>query len=935
MKKVSIIVPVYNVEEHLRRCLDSLVNQTLEDIEIIVVNDGSKDSSQEIINEFYEKYPSKIRYYIIENSGAAQARNYALNSVEGEYIGFVDSDDYIEPTMFEELYSKAVEEKADISVCGYYKAMPEKCIERGTYPYKCFNNNVFNEPSMFINNLPYIWNKIFKTELIKENEIKFEKFRIFEDLVFTYEAFLMANKIVQVQKPLYYYRILRDNSLTNEFSEKRFDIFEAGDKLIEFFKKKNSFEYFEDELLFIILKHIYVVLEKEVKLGKLKLKNKFINKSFKYLNSRFPYWKEYNYYYKKYKKKKKRYTSKLYWRVLALLSKKQRRVIKGIFKKVKRSIKVLKSKNLGFVFKRYLKKTIDNRKVLINSQHGKNISGNMFYILKELSKNKKYKDYKIYVVYNKKYKMDLIKKLNKYEINNAIMIDVNTKKYTKILATSKFVFNDTSFPAYYIKPKGQIYLNTWHGTPLKTLGKSTTNDFHDIANLQKNFVEADYLLYPNEYTMEHMLEDYMLKGICNNKIMICGYPRNEIFFDKKRSNKIRKELKLDDKQLIAYMPTWRGNVRKINIKNQIGKIEEYLQYIDNNLKENQIMFVNLHPFVGNKIDFDKYKKIKTFLPEYETYDFLNICDVLITDYSSVFFDYAITQNKIILFTYDEEEYFEERGVYIQLDKLPFKKVKTVESLIEEINSCESVDTKEFLQKFCNYDRKDISKKICENIILDKKTDIKIIDNKETSKNIFLYAGTLNKSDKTDEFMDIINKTEVKENYNYYISYITNKIKKNKNNLKQISNKINYMGQLNSFSNISKFERVLLYLLSKFKNIYSIFEKKYNNVFKTELERIYAKIDIERIIVYGKVGTNKLYSFANFKGEKVLYLNDVSEFNTKVSKKAYDRYDYIFVTDDTTLNKVKDYCLKTTNVAKINKINNLNDIENFIKGEKIK
>lgn len=125
MKKVSIIVPVYNVEKYLKRCLNSLVNQTLTDIEVILVNDGSKDKSQEIINEFKEKYPEKIKAFETVNGGAAKARNYALEHVTGEYIGFVDSDDYVEEDMYEKLYNKAIEENAEIVCCNYYRVQEE------------------------------------------------------------------------------------------------------------------------------------------------------------------------------------------------------------------------------------------------------------------------------------------------------------------------------------------------------------------------------------------------------------------------------------------------------------------------------------------------------------------------------------------------------------------------------------------------------------------------------------------------------------------------------------------------------------------------------------------------------------------------------------------------------------------------------------------
>lgn len=121
MKKVSVIVPVYNVEKYLERCLNSLVNQTLQDIQIIVVNDGSPDNSQEIIDRFEKEYPDKLKGYIKENGGLSDARNYGMQFVEGEYVAFVDSDDYVDETMYEKLYNKAIEEDSELVVCGYYK----------------------------------------------------------------------------------------------------------------------------------------------------------------------------------------------------------------------------------------------------------------------------------------------------------------------------------------------------------------------------------------------------------------------------------------------------------------------------------------------------------------------------------------------------------------------------------------------------------------------------------------------------------------------------------------------------------------------------------------------------------------------------------------------------------------------------------------------
>ena len=131
--KVSIIVPVYNVEEYLRKCLDSLVNQTYQNIEIIVVNDGTKDNSQSIVDEYKKKYSKIIKSYIKENGGLASARNYGVDKATGEYIMFVDSDDYIDTKMVEKLVKTANKKHSDIVVSNFYRVEDDKAMEVKTF----------------------------------------------------------------------------------------------------------------------------------------------------------------------------------------------------------------------------------------------------------------------------------------------------------------------------------------------------------------------------------------------------------------------------------------------------------------------------------------------------------------------------------------------------------------------------------------------------------------------------------------------------------------------------------------------------------------------------------------------------------------------------------------------------------------------------------
>ena len=314
-------------------------------------------------------------------------------------------------------------------------------------------------------------------------------------------------------------------------------------------------------------------------------------------------------------------------------------------KKIESKIKV-KLKQMYYL-RCYYKKEIVDDVVLIESKQGEDLAGNMFYILREISTN--YPEYKIYLAV-KTSKIDNIRAmLKKHKLNSIEIVRHKSLEYYKLLATAKYLFNDTSFTTIFTKKEGQVYTNTWHGTPLKQMGKDVINRKYAIGNVKRNLMFADYLVYPNNEMKEKMINAYGLQNLYNGTVLNAGYPRNAVFFDKKSEKNIRKKLKLEGKQVIVYMPTWRGIMTKKAQGEQFQEIIELMRYMDEHLTDDQIFYVKMHVLVQKDLKFGDFKHIKSFPTGMETYEVLNAADVLITDYSSVFFDFANTkkENSII------------------------------------------------------------------------------------------------------------------------------------------------------------------------------------------------------------------------------------------------------------------------------------------------
>lgn len=291
--KISIIVPVYNTEKYIKKCIDSILNQTYNNIELIIINDGSTDNSENIIKKII-KNKSNVIYKKIKNSGVAHARNVGLDLVTGKYVGFIDSDDYISKDMYKELYETAIKEKSDIVTSGYNKCYKDKEIQYFPKDKTVFGKSVIESKDIFLNTNPYLPLKLFSMDLIKKNNIKFdEDLRIFEDLLFCYKLYLVANKISYVDESYYNYNCNNGTSLTNSFSIKMFDIFKAIDRLKEYSNKLYGNEL-DKQIEYIAVKHISLRFNSRTK--DIKLLNKYVDESFKYLNSNFKSYKKCSYF---------------------------------------------------------------------------------------------------------------------------------------------------------------------------------------------------------------------------------------------------------------------------------------------------------------------------------------------------------------------------------------------------------------------------------------------------------------------------------------------------------------------------------------------------------------------------------------------------------------------------------------------------------------
>lgn len=318
MPKISVIVPVYNVENYIEKCLKSLVNQTMQDIEIIIVNDGSKDNSKNIVKSFEEKYPEKIVYLEKENGGLSDARNYAMPYAKGEYIAFLDSDDYVENDMYEKMYEIAQKENSDLVECDFYWEYPNKIKEDIGQIY-------YGKKEMLEKVRVVAWNKLIKRDILEKTKIQFPKGYRYEDVEFTYKLIPHLEKVSFLKKPCIHY-IQRENSISNSQNERTKEIFDVLDNVIKYYKENRYYDEYKEELEYTYARILLCSsLKRMCKIKDKEKKEKLLNTTWENLNTKFPNWKENKILKNKswknrYMKSVNKFTFKIYCKLFSILA---------------------------------------------------------------------------------------------------------------------------------------------------------------------------------------------------------------------------------------------------------------------------------------------------------------------------------------------------------------------------------------------------------------------------------------------------------------------------------------------------------------------------------------------------------------------------------------------------------------------------------------
>ncbi|MBQ8261041.1 MAG: CDP-glycerol glycerophosphotransferase family protein [Lachnospiraceae bacterium] len=736
MKKLSIIVPVYNVEKYIERCLESIISQTWHNFEVLCVDDGSTDESGSICEEYARK-DSRIKVFLKENGGAASARNVGLKYATGEYIGFVDPDDWIEPEMYESIITKMEENDADMGVCGFYKNWDSKEIEMDNSPV--IGEDVFDKERVFYYAFKrfsyksfggYLWNKVFRREVVKgTHPLLFnETLKVGEDVLFFAEATLQIKNAICVNRALYHY-YQRSSSLCHAGSiEERSGSLVTYRTLISLFQEQGI-----DESIVQYVKRFYVYI------ASLLAEKAYYDEDKENMQKMQV---EIGKYIEDYEATSEGHEE---WNI------RMRLMMKNPEEAITYS-KNLSDRDIRAKYAEYLKEPVENNRILYEAFLGRGMTCGSYALFKAFMERDDFANYKhIWSIADEK---NLSRLKEEYAVYpNVDFVLRKSEEYVENLAKCKFLINNNTFIYYFVKRPEQVYLNTWHGIPMKKLGYDVPDGILAQHNSFRNFLMTDYLLAWNEHMGQVFRKAYKLENMYQGCILLEGSPRNDNTLSEDRKKVLSKLKKAgvqleENKRIITYAPTFRGANLQI-AENNYAQVRNFIDAVEKEIssEDYQILY-KPHHLVYEQIKKSDLKEANVIPGDFDANEILSITDILISDYSSIYFDFLVTGKPIVYYVPDEKEYEGYRGLYFNTEKLPGAVCRNARQVAEAINQEKEYENiygdvhKRFTKWACTYDDGKVSERVLE-VFLGKRDKNRAMETvSEKKRSVLIVAGSL-------------------------------------------------------------------------------------------------------------------------------------------------------------------------------------------------
>lgn len=688
--KVSIILPVYNVEKYLSACLDSLLAQTLEEIEIVAVNDGSTDGSLQILQAYQSLNPEKLFIFSTENHGVSRARNYGFAHSHGEYVWFVDSDDFVEPDACRLLYEKATADGNDLVLFRYYNVDSETGV-RKEYIASCHNQNfrVADKPYELPAISPYPWIKFIHRDLF--NGLCFPEGIRFEDLPVAYLLAVKARSIGYVDQCFYNYR--KNVGFLSRLTPSTLHIRNAIIFMKEEMEKLGLFEQYQTELDFIAVRHFFYRFWKlltNYETDQKELKLQLINELFDYMESNIPDWESNHYV---------RYSLPPHiGRLLCLYGSRQEMISfveacngmtvqqqKAWIKDYKLSHKTspsyqpaemihrekTSSQFYGFAYTGSL--APDPEQILLEASRGKEIPTWILKLLVHLLRN--FGEHQIIVSLTQEKHALFQALLNRYLSDstalseNITLVCPDSEEYGKALALSGYVITDGPLPYYFRKEEGQfVLLYCGHNLYPETI-LNTPDSTADTGLWQHTMFMADCLYFNNVQNRDIYLQECMTANICKTPYIIGSSTHIPLIPNESHREKLRRSLQMDSMQTILYAPLLPGSYIA-DTEQTFRNFMAALYIFDCELSDHQVLYLHLDH--EREIDFSEFRHIKEMPKDFDVPDFAAACDIFISDYHNALSAKFSTGTQIIRFlcgTFwnQEDEFFPE---YPAFDNVP-------------------------------------------------------------------------------------------------------------------------------------------------------------------------------------------------------------------------------------------------------------------------